>query len=161
MRHAGLATVAVVGIALCAGCADTPAPGSGALETVTASPTDASTGPTATPVESPVPNVAETFFPGAPPDVGSEEIAVTPGDDPRQLLLVTWGSSTCPTLPDDVTWDAAAEVLRVTLTDATAYGDAACTADMAPTTSVVRLPDEAPDAAEVTVEVAGARLPVD
>ncbi|QCB94967.1 hypothetical protein [Cellulomonas shaoxiangyii] len=165
MRHGGLTAAAVLALALCAGCADTPAPGSGGLETSAAPTPDDTASPTAqgsaSPGRSAIPNAAETSFPGAPQDVESEEIAVAPDDDPRRFRLVTWGSSTCPTLPDEVEWDESAQVVRVTLTDATAYGDAPCTADIAPTTSVVALPDGAPDAPGLVVEVAGARLTID
>lgn len=164
MRRTGITAGAVLAVALCAGCAGTPAPGSGALETSAPPTSDAMATPTgqATPAPSgsPVPNVAETFFPGAPDDAAFDEVGVAADADPRRFQVVTWGSSTCPTLPDDVVWDEAAQLVRVTLTDATAYGDAACTADIAPTTSVVALPDEAPDASGLTVEVAGATLTI-
>ncbi|QGQ20715.1 hypothetical protein GC089_17890 [Cellulomonas sp. JZ18] len=150
---------------LLAACADTPDAGSGALETSAPATPTATSGATpdstgdATPSPTPtVPSAAETFFPGAPEGVGGEEVEVLADEDPRRIRVVTWGSSTCPTLPDQVVWDEAAQVLRVTLTDATAYGDRACTADIAPTTSVVALPEGSPDATSLTVEVAGERL---
>ncbi|WP_309133604.1 hypothetical protein [Cellulomonas sp.] len=161
MRRTGATAGVLLALAL-TGCADSPEAGEGALETSAASTPPATTdaSPSASPTPS-VPSAAETFFPGAPDEVGMEEVAVVADEDPRRVRVVTWGSSSCPTLPDDVLWDEAAEVLRVTLTDATAYGDRACTTDMAPTTSVVELPDEAPDASGLSVEVAGETLTVD
>lgn len=166
MRRSGVMAGAVLAVLL-AGCGGTPEPGSGALETsapttpeATTDATDGTTGD-ATPSPTPsVPSAAETFFPGAPEGVGTEEVEVVADEDPRRVRVVTWGSSTCPTLPDQVVWDEAAQVLRVTLTDATAYGDRACTTDVAPTTSVVALPEGSPDASGLTVEIAGERLTV-
>ncbi|UZN03913.1 hypothetical protein [Cellulomonas sp. S1-8] len=142
---------------LLAGCASSEEPGAqdtGMDDTATADPAES-----AAPAE--IPNVAETMFPGAPDGVEGDGTTVHAGDDPRQLLVVTFGSSTCPVLPTDVMWDATAEVLQIELTDNEAYADRACTMDMAPTTSVVALPDEAPDAAGLTVEVDGSSLTVE
>ncbi|MBO3089856.1 hypothetical protein [Cellulomonas dongxiuzhuiae] len=128
-------------LAGCAGSSGSTDPGEGAPTPLpaTSAATDA------------VPSVAETTFPGAPEGVAEGETAVVAGDDARHLQVVTYGSSTCPVVPTDVTWDAGAGTLRITLTGPGAL--ATCTMDLVPTTSVVALPDDAPDAAGLTVEV--------
>ena len=149
----GTALTILLGAAL-AGCAGS----SGSTQTADVTPTPTpSPSPTAT--ADAVPSVAETTFPGAPEGVDEGETAVVAGDDARHLQVVTYGSSTCPVLPTDVTWDAAAGTLAITLTgpDATDV----CTMDLAPTTSVVALPDDAPDAAGLTVEVDGRSIVVE
>ncbi|MCM0640639.1 hypothetical protein [Cellulomonas wangsupingiae] len=142
-------------VALLAGCAGSTGstgstgPGEG---TATPSPTTSATADA-------VPSVAETTFPGAPEGVTEGETAVVAGDDPRHLQVVTYGSSTCPVLPTDVTWDAGAGALSITLTGPGATD--VCTMDLAPTTSVVALPDGAPDAPGLTVEVDGRSIVVE
>jgi len=151
----GTALTILLGAAL-AGCAGS----SGSTPTTDTTPT-----PTPTPTPSPsttsdaVPSVAETSFPGAPDGVTEGETAVVAGDDARHLQVVTYGSSTCPVLPTDVTWDAAAQTVAITLTGPS--GDDVCTMDFVPTTSVVALPDDAPDAAGLTVEVEGRSIVVE
>lgn len=101
-----------------------------------------------------------TVVPGGPDDVPLEGVTVLGGDDSRHLRVVTTGSSSCPVVPTTVRWDARDDVLRIGLSEP---GDhpGACTADISPTTFVVRLPDEAPDAPGITVEVDGREVPVD
>ena len=141
--------------ALLAGCAGTGG-STGSTDPDEGTPTPS---PTTSASADAMPSVAETTFPGAPEGVGEGETAVVAGDDARHLQVVTYGSSTCPVLPTDVTWDAAAGTLALTLTgpDATDV----CTMDLAPTTSVVALPDDAPDAAGLTVEVDGRSIVVE
>ncbi|MFI2752903.1 hypothetical protein ACGIF2_05655 [Cellulomonas sp. P22] len=92
-----------------------------------------------------------TVRPGAPPDVATPvPLAVSTDDDPRHLLVVTLGSSSCPHVPVSATWDEDEQVLRVTL-ERDVTPDEICTADSAQTTSVLRLPPDAPDAADLTV----------
>lgn len=99
----------------------------------------------------PAPAVA-TVLPGAPDGVEGEDVAVVAGDSPRELQVVTFGSSTCPVVPTDVTWDADASILRITLSGTDEY-TRPCTMDLVPSTSVVTLPDDAPDASGLTVDV--------
>lgn len=156
-RRLTIPTVTAVTLAaLLTGCGGSADPGGGPAtsDAMPAAPTDATPDATTDPG---VPSVAETTFPGAPDGVTGEESTVLPGDDPRQVQVVTFGSSTCPVVPTDVTWDADAAVLRVTLSDGEAY-DGACTMDLVPSTSVVALPDDAPDAAGLTVELDGRTL---
>lgn len=157
-RRLTLPTVTLALAALLAGCAGSAEPGGG-------DPMDEPTSPAATEPTSPaatsdaVPSVAETTFPGAPEGVTGEDVTVVAGDDARHVQVVTYGSSTCPVVPTDVAWDADAAVLRVTLSDGEAY-DGACTMDLVPSTSVVALPDEAPDAVGLTVDVDGRSIVV-
>ncbi|QAY70227.1 hypothetical protein [Xylanimonas protaetiae] len=63
------------------------------------------------------------------------------------LYVVTWGSSSCPTLAAAATGDADG----VTVTFVPLPADAACTADLGPTTSAVAVPEGADDGADLTV----------
>lgn len=158
-RRATTAGAVAVVLAL-AGCAGSAEPGAGSsTAATTASPTPTDAG---LPTDGGLPpNIAETTSPGAPDGVETEDVAVVAGEDPRTLQVVTVSSSSCPILPTDVQWDADGEVLAITLTGPDAYADAMCTMDLAPTTSVVALPDDAPDAAGLTVEISGRTLVVE
>jgi len=148
----GTALTTVVLAVLLAGCAGSTDPGAD---------DGTPTAPEAVTDDTPeVPSVAETSFPGAPDDVTGEDTAVVAGDDDRHVQVVTFGSSTCPVLPTDVAWDDDGQVLRIELSGPDAYSGP-CTMDLAPTTSVVALPDDSPDAAGLTVEVDGRSVVVD
>ncbi|MBF0689384.1 MAG: hypothetical protein IR158_16660 [Cellulomonas sp.] len=151
----GTALTILLGVAL-AGCAGSSG-STGSTDPGDVAPTPA---PSPSATADAVPSVAETTFPGAPGDVTEGETAVVAGDDARHLQVVTYGSSTCPVLPTAVTWDDSTEVLSITLSGPEMY-DRPCTMDFVPTTSVVALPDDAPDAAGLTVEVAGRSLVVE
>lgn len=151
------AVALVLALAGCAGSAEPGAEASTAAASASAGPTDAEL-----PTDAGLPpNIAETTSPGAPDGVETEDVAVVAGEDPRTLQVVTVSSSSCPVLPTDVQWDVDAEVLAITLTGPDAYADAMCTADLAPTTSVVALPDDAPDASGLTVAISGRTLVVE
>lgn len=142
---------------LLAGCASSADPGaqetsSPPTPSASATPDDLDGAPT------PAPAVA-TVRPGAPDGVTGEDVAVVAGDDPRELQVVTFGSSTCPVVPTDVTWDGDAGVLRITLSGPTEY-TRPCTMDLVPTTSVVELPADAPDAHGLSVDVGAEPLVV-
>jgi hypothetical protein len=102
-----------------------------------------------------------TVDPGAPPDVFTPtDLAVASGDDPRELLVVTLGSSSCPTVPVEAAWDFDEDVLRVVL-GTSGEADEPCSADSAQSTSVLRVPSEAPDVTEgLTVVVDDQELTV-
>ncbi|TQL01842.1 hypothetical protein [Cellulomonas sp. SLBN-39] len=159
-RRATTTAGAVALVLAVAGCAGSAEPGAGAstvAASASAAPTDAGM-----PTDAGLPaNIAESVSPGAPDGVETEDVAVVADEEPRMLQVVTVSSSSCPILPTDVRWDADAEVLAIMLTGPDAYADAMCTADLAPTTSVVALPDDAPDAAGITVEISGQTLVVD
>ena len=71
---------------------------------------------------------------------------------------MTWGSSSCPDVPGDVlAWGTHQVVVRTVGHDFFA-GDTECTGDLAPTTSVVRLPDPVDGAGALEVTVDGRRL---
>ncbi|MBO3095625.1 hypothetical protein [Cellulomonas dongxiuzhuiae] len=144
---AAVLTVLLVG---CGGSAD-PAGSTGPDGSASSAAADPT--PQATP-QGTVPSVAETTFPGAPDGVTGEETVVVVGDDARHVQVVTFGSSTCPVVPTDIAWDDAAQVLRITLSDPSTY-DGVCTMDLVPTTSVVEIPAEAPDATGLAVELDG------
>ncbi len=80
------------------------------------------------------------------------------------LLVVTWGSSTCPRMPatvtavDLTTVDIVTGAFRVGPDTGTPVIEASiCTTDLGPTTSTVRLPDGAAGAGPLTVVVDGVR----
>jgi len=54
-----------------------------------------------------------------------------------QLILTTWGSGSCPLLPTSVTLENAH---RITITIGLASDDGPCSADLAPTNSVIVAP---------------------
>jgi len=158
MRTIRVTAVTILLGATLAGCAGSSGSSGDAAST---DPGDSTPTPSPTPTATAdaVPSVAETTFPGAPEGATEGETAVVAGDDARHLQVVTYGSSTCPVLPTDITWDADAQTVSITLTgpDTTDV----CTMDLVPTTSVVALPDDAPDAAGLTVEVEGHSLVVE
>jgi len=73
----------------------------------------------------------------------------------HEIYVTTWGSSSCPKLPTSV---HAAGAHGVQINTAEHYlhkGDNACTSDLAPTTSTVRLPPEIDDTAALAVTIDG------
>ena len=166
---AGVVVVVVLALAACARApADAPAGTAPSVATPSAAATGSTPGtptapPTPSPSAAPAPasavGVVESTRPGLPegvdaPDGTERGSEVVPGPGDRRVQVVTLGSSTCPLVPRTVTWDAAAGALLVSLTDGREDGATqVCTHDLAWTTSVVLLPDAAPPATDVTVEV--------
>lgn len=70
-------------------------------------------------------------------------------DDGRAFALVTWGSSTCVPMVDEITADG--QNVSLTLVDAPA--DKACTADMSPRASFGGLPEGVDPTKDVTLTV--------
>lgn len=68
--------------------------------------------------------------------------------EPGLLLVVTFGSSTCPLLAED---DAAVEGSDVVVSFVDIPADTACTMDYVPATSVVAVPDDVDTSADVSV----------
>ena len=68
---------------------------------------------------------------------------------PDQIAVVTWWSSGCPKLPIDL--NAAGNALTLTLSSGTSPYGSSCTADAAPTTTVIRLPHSVDQAQPVTL----------
>lgn len=149
-RRGTFLTTTVLALLLAA-CASNADPGAQETPTPPAPSATASADDDLDGAPTPAPAVA-TVRPGAPDGVEGEEVAVVAGESPRELQVVTFGSSTCPVVPTDVTWDADASTLRITLSGTDEY-TRPCTMDLVPTTSVVTLPDDAPDASGLTVDV--------
>lgn len=165
-----LLATAVLAVAVStAGCAAT-APWGQALTTttlVTASASvEASSGPGVQPsFETGVPDAVVSFDDGLPAGAadagerGDEVVRSADGD----LLVVTWGSTTCPRMPVTVT---AVDLVTIDVVTGTVRVDPAriaevvsetalCTADLGPTVSTVRLPEGAAGAGALTVIVDG------
>jgi hypothetical protein len=70
-------------------------------------------------------------------------------DDGRLFAVVTWGSSSCIPVVDEVAGEG--QTVRVTLADAAT--DQVCTADYAPRASVGALPEGVDPTREVTLQV--------
>lgn len=68
------------------------------------------------------------------------------------IYVVTWGSGSCPRIPRSVSADRPGLVVIRTFE---LGGDGACTADLGPTTSVVRLPSLVDSSLAVAVRVDG------
>lgn len=73
----------------------------------------------------------------ANPSGGAVRVAATLSSQ-DQLLVTTWGSSSCPRLPESVKADGPSVV--VTTRQFTFFGGNDCTADASPMTSSVPLP---------------------
>lgn len=74
--------------------------------------------------------------------------------DDRTLLVVTWGSGSCPNLPGAVTRGQYGEV-RITTEEWHPPGSNGCSMDLSPTTSTVRVPDGVDVTGPVTVTIDG------
>ncbi len=57
----------------------------------------------------------------------------------NQMDVVAWGSSGCPKLPIDM--KASGNTLTLTLSSGTSPNGGACTTDLAPTTTVIHVPE--------------------
>lgn len=92
-----------------------------------------------------------TSDPSAGPGASDEfdDMEGTILDDGRAFAVVTWGSSTCIPLVDEVSADG--QKVSVTLVDSDA--DQVCTADMAQRASVGTLPEGVDPTAEITLAV--------
>lgn len=140
------ALVAVAAVALLGACASTP--GSG--DTADTADDTATTEP-ASPTPTPAPTLelaAGSSIVGLPEEVAAPPVDAAAGaartTDDALLYVVTFGSSTCPAVPDPTATAAGDGAVSVTFPEP---GDGACTMDYVPATSVVALPDGiAPDA---------------
>lgn len=70
--------------------------------------------------------------------------------DDTLIYVVTFGSSTCPAVPDDTAEQTGDGAVTVTFPEP---GDGPCTMDYVPATTVVALPDDADPAADLDVTV--------
>lgn len=156
-RMATGAAVLLSATTLLAGCGSAASPSSGSGSTPAA--TSATTNGGATPLETP--SAVVTFTLGVPPGVApTQELgeAFVVWGDTGHLQVVTYGSSTCPILPETVTYSAAAGLSVKTVNSG---GTRPCTMDLVPTTSTVKAPDGLADgaAAKVTIDGQASTLP--
>jgi hypothetical protein len=89
-------------------------------------------------------------YSGAPSGVtinGGSPVAVWAAAD--QMAVVVWWSSSCPKLP--TTLQAFGNTLTVTLSSGTGPGGVPCTTDLAPTTTVIRIPASVDQTRQVNV----------
>ncbi|MCC2307489.1 hypothetical protein [Cellulomonas chengniuliangii] len=136
-RRAGSGAAVLCAVLLGAGCATDDAVVVGAGPSTAAS----SSGPTgalsqsAAPSPSGAPATPDTLAESWSSDPAAETL-VARAEQPDRLLVTTLGSSTCPELPVDATWDARRTSLRIAAAHDQGV-DRPCTMDLVPTTSVV------------------------
>lgn len=65
------------------------------------------------------------------------------------MAVVVWWSSSCPKLP--IALKATGDTLTLTLSSGTGPNGEPCTADLAPTTTVIRVPDSIDQTRQVSV----------
>jgi hypothetical protein len=70
--------------------------------------------------------------------------------DDTLLYVVTFGSSTCPSVADETAASTGGDAVEITFPEP---GDGACTADYVPATTVVALPDDVDPAQDLTVTI--------
>lgn len=99
-------------------------------------------------------SIAETHFTGTPEGFSNVELGVAPHEDSRKLQIITSGSSNCPSLPTAVNWRDRDSVLEVSVAEIRPESGI-CSTDITRTTSVLELPDNAPDAPRMTVVIDG------
>jgi hypothetical protein len=106
----------------------------------------------------PTPAAVVSFGSGLPSGIAN----ATSGDraawgPPGQLLIVTYGSGSCPRLPNVVTGTGPHTVTITTVTYLSSTRPS-CTADLGPTTSVVREPANLDETRPVTITIDGTRV---
>ncbi len=91
---------------------------------------------------------------GLPEGIGDPSADAAAGaartSDDALLYVVTFGSSTCPSVADATATSAGDDAVQVTFPEP---GDGACTADYVPATTVVALPDDVDPHRDLTVTV--------
>jgi hypothetical protein len=100
------------------------------------------------------------YFKGMPPSVanpGGQQIGGKPKPSaawagPGTIYVMTWGSGSCPALPSTVK-AAGGNLVVITTYQRATDGAAICTADLAVTTSVVRLPSRIDSTRPLTVRI--------
>lgn len=154
----GLALAGVVSaLALVVTACASPAPSGGGSPEPTASPT-ASPTPSASPSASgdvtgaPAPGEHVRGLPDGAEGTFDSPAGAAWSPDPGVLLVVTYGSSSCPLLPEaEAGWDDAGGTLDVRMVEPDP--GRACTMDYAPTTSAVAVPADADAGTPLTVRV--------
>ena len=150
-RVATGAAVLLSASALLAGCGSAASPSGGTGSTPATTATTTAGG--ATPLETP--SAVVTFTLGVPSGVTPTQDlgeAFVVWGDPGQLEVVTYGSSTCPILPETVTYSASTGLSVKTVNSG---GTRPCTMDLVPTTSTVKAPDGLADGTTAKVTIDG------
>ncbi|MGO1287603.1 MAG: hypothetical protein ACTMIC_03690 [Cellulosimicrobium funkei] len=95
------------------------------------------------------PSVADRTYLGLPAEGGevhpwsdaeTPAVGYARGGEPQTVNVVTFGSSSCPLVPVDYTWDAEERALSFRLGRRAGTDERPCTLDTAPSTSVVVVP---------------------
>lgn len=86
----------------------------------------------------------------APAVDDDQDLAAAWLDDGRMFAIVSWGSSTCIPVVDEISSDG--QTVSLSLVD-TGAADAVCTADLAPRASVAALPDDVDPTQDVQFHV--------
>ena len=115
------------------------------------------------PTQSHVSSAVVDHFPGAPkgvPPSGCDRAFQTQKPcvawaDAHSIYVITWGSGSCPMIPTSVQVENTREVVVRTVEHDFIKADTACTADLAATTSVVRLPATVGGSKTLLVKVDG------
>lgn len=109
---------------------------------------------------SPLSQAVITHYRGVPPGITGPPrkpddgpFAIRLSDD--QVAITTWGSGSCPDLPTSVTGHGAHEVDITTAEYKPEKPGSACTADLSPTTSTVKVTSGVDVAASLTLVVDG------
>lgn len=162
-----VAVAVLAGAVLTTGCGTALSAGQAMTTTTVATASSsaaASSGPGVQPsFETGVPDAVISFTAGLP--AGAESAAGQDDEvrrsDAGDLLVVTWGSTTCPRMPVNVTAvdlttiDIVTGTVRVDPDSDTVSETALCTTDLGPTVSTVRLPEGAAGTGSLTVVVDG------
>lgn len=104
----------------------------------------------------PTGTVADAWKVPIPDGADGPPASVVRGDDPDELVVVTWGSSSCPALPVESIWSTSAMLppgpasLRVDVSP-DVWGDVPCTEDYSATASTLTVSNLPEDAFSVTV----------
>lgn len=91
---------------------------------------------------------------GLPDGIGDQPADAAAGaartSDDTLIYVITFGSSTCPSVADATAASAGADAVEITFPEP---DDGACTADYVPATTVVALPDDVDPGQDLTVTV--------
>jgi hypothetical protein len=90
--------------------------------------------------------VTPTGIPGS----GARDVVLRP--TAGHLEVVTWGSSGCPRLPDRLLTPTAVAV-SISMSNGAAPAGSSCTADLAPTTSLIQIPGTVDLGQTITVTI--------
>lgn len=150
-RRRSAVALAGAALLLVAGCADGDAGGAETTEPPAATDAPAAT-ETATP--EPLTLTAGSFVVGLPDDLAAPPTDASAGaartTDPTLLYVVTFGSSTCPSIADPTATSTGEGAIEITFPEPE---DGICTQDYVPATTVVALPDGVEGAGDLSVGI--------